>query len=695
MTLKKKTLIICFLTTAVCLGMIYLMAQLFLVRNLLDAEKNGVTMDMLRAVKAISYVLVKYENFTEDWAGWDDTYQFVQDGKQDYIVNNMMDETFKIQRLNMMIFLDAANNVVYAKWFDLDQEQEIDQPPATGADLLRNALPTDSGQIGHKIKGIIQLPTGPLLMVARPVVDSLREQPAKGTLIVGRYLDADELDKLSGITSLHMEIRPINDQDHRPAGVGLTDQEPTNVPVEIYYTDEHTISGNAILQDTAGADTFLLTIQEPRSIFIQGTKMLRFFLASVVAVTVLFGFIIFLLIERHILGRLLALTKSISDIKRFEDVPHNFGVAGNDEISLLADRLREIFHELRISHNSLRYVSTHDTLTDAYNRTYFEQFLQEIACRPDKKLGIVVCDIDGLKLVNDMVGHTYGDELLQCLAGVLRKSCPADALLFRMGGDEFLILVQEAKEEELQEISQRIRGNVYASHPENSRYIMPLSVSVGYTVFDPAVQDIREAIKNADNLMYREKLLRSQSRRSGLVQTLRSALEARDHNTEGHAHRLQKLAVALARRVNVSEQQMPDLQLFAEFHDVGKIGVADSILFKPGPLSPEEWSAMQKHCEIGFRIAQSTVDLAPIAGLILKHHEWWNGAGYPMGLAGEDIPMECRILSIVDAYDAMTNDRPYRKALAPAQAIKELKRCAGTQFDPYLIDRFLELLEED
>jgi HD-GYP domain-containing protein (c-di-GMP phosphodiesterase class II) len=154
---------------------------------------------------------------------------------------------------------------------------------------------------------------------------------------------------------------------------------------------------------------------------------------------------------------------------------------------------------------------------------------------------------------------------------------------------------------------------------------------------------------------------------------------------------VKKLALVLG----VTMRHISDLSLLSKFHDIGKVGVPDRILFKPSTLTTEEMLEMQRHCEIGHRIAQSAPDLAPIADWILKHHEWWNGKGYPLGLKGEDIPLECRILAIVDAYDAMTNNRPYRKALSPKKALIELKRCSGTQFDPCLVSKFVEMLEQE
>ena len=149
---------------------------------------------------------------------------------------------------------------------------------------------------------------------------------------------------------------------------------------------------------------------------------------------------------------------------------------------------------------------------------------------------------------------------------------------------------------------------------------------------------------------------------------------------------------AFARKLGLPERNLADLRLFAHFHDIGKVGIPDSILFKAGPLDSEEWKIMKQHCEIGHRIAISTPDLAPIATWILKHQEWWNGKGYPLGLKGEAIPLERRLLSITDAFDAMTNDRPYRKAVPAPVALAELRRCSGSQFDPELVEHFIELV---
>jgi response regulator RpfG family c-di-GMP phosphodiesterase len=161
----------------------------------------------------------------------------------------------------------------------------------------------------------------------------------------------------------------------------------------------------------------------------------------------------------------------------------------------------------------------------------------------------------------------------------------------------------------------------------------------------------------------------------------------------GHADRLQNLAGSLAAAIGLPEHKIADIRLFAQFHDIGKVGIPDRILFKEAPLNEEERLEMNRHCEIGHRIALSAPDLVPLADWILKHHEWWDGQGYPFGLKGKDIPLECRILALADAYDAMTSNRPYRSALTHTAAILELQKYAGTQFDPTLVEQFIDVLE--
>lgn len=222
---------------------------------------------------------------------------------------------------------------------------------------------------------------------------------------------------------------------------------------------------------------------------------------------------------------------------------------------------------------------------------------------------------------------------------------------------------------------------------------LPLSLSIGWAYRQEDAANLTELFKEAEDNMYREKLLHCRSTCSTLVDVLLKALEVRDNLTEEHADRLQDGVTLMGKALGLPDHRIADLRMLAKFHDIGKIGIPDRILLKPGPLTPQEFTEMQHHSEIGQQITNSAPLLEPIADLILKHHEWWNGGGYPLGLKEEEIPLECRVLSIVDAYDAMTHDRPYRKAMPCEAAMAELKRGEGSQFDPDLVNLFIKTIE--
>ncbi len=346
--------------------------------------------------------------------------------------------------------------------------------------------------------------------------------------------------------------------------------------------------------------------------------------------------------------------------------------------------------ERREMERELKKMSLTDQATGLNNRAFFEAELRRMNDARFLPVGVIVGDIDGLKFINGTLGHDIGDKLIVAAAEMMAGCFGEGDVVARIGGGEFGVIMANSDAGMVKKACGRIKKAV-ADYRDTTK--TPLSISVGSAIRSCVDETLTDTFKAADRNMYREKLHSNQSGHSAIVATLAQALEARDFVTDGHADRLQYLMERLAVAAGLPSSELPDLRLLGRFHDIGKVGVPDHILFKPGRLTAEEYAVMKRHCEIGYRIAQASPELAPIADWILKHQEWWNGEGYPLGLAGEDIPLPCRILGIVDAYDAMTNDRPYRKAMPHEEAVAELVRCAGRQFDASLVELFVKLLQ--
>jgi len=362
----------------------------------------------------------------------------------------------------------------------------------------------------------------------------------------------------------------------------------------------------------------------------------------------------------------------------------------NDELEHLIRRLTTAEEALDYSEEKLYYLSYHDQLTGLHNRAYFEAKLNFLGDKPEYPITIISADIDGLKLINDTMGHNTGDQLLKACADILKETFSSTGILCRVGGDEFNAILPLSSNREGECLARQIRHQVAFYNQHNAD--LPLSLSLGVATAEESGTSLNKLFKQADDFMFRDKLHRSKSARNGIVQSLIAALTEKDPLIGSHIERLEKLGVAFGERISLNSRQMSNLILLAQVHDLGKVSISDDVLLKPGPLTDEEWEIMKQHPAKGSRIASSSPDLAGIANLILSHQEKWDGSGYPLGLKGPEIPLECRILSILDAYDIMTSERAHRQAINSEAAYAELERNAGTQFDPELIHVFLNLM---
>ena len=359
----------------------------------------------------------------------------------------------------------------------------------------------------------------------------------------------------------------------------------------------------------------------------------------------------------------------------------------------------------------MRHLAEHDPLTGLRNRRGFREGIDgHIAGVP--AVSLLICDLDHFKRVNDSLGYEAGDEVLAIFSALLRD-CTRDAdVPTRLGGEEFALVLPGAGQADAMAVAERLRravGERFATHPAT------VSVSVGVATTGPRLTSAAALMRAANRALYaakhlgRNRCVAAQAETLDMLDAVREAdgsareqlaaamllaetLDLRDVGTARHSETVGRYAEQIARGLGWAPARVARVRAAGILHDIGKLGISDAILHKPGRLDAAEWGEMQRHPELGARILEHA-NLRDIAGWVLAHHERVDGAGYPRGIAGDEIPVEARILAVADAYEAMTADRPYRRALAPDVARGELEAGAGTQFDAEVVRAFLAILD--
>lgn len=337
------------------------------------------------------------------------------------------------------------------------------------------------------------------------------------------------------------------------------------------------------------------------------------------------------------------------------------------------------------------YLSYHDILTGLYNRRFAEEQLLRLDNNQQMPLSVIMGDVNGLKITNDIFGHSTGDQLLQKISKTIQECCHEDIVVSRWGGDEFLILLPQTPLQEAGKLMEKIRKQMI----QKSDGVLHLSISLGAAVKQKKSDDLGTVLSLAEDRMYQKKLTEGKEYRKSIISIMLTLLEEKNTETAEHAERLKEHCLRMGQALELSEKALEELAVFAKLHDIGKIGLRPTVLQKPSALSPEEWDEIRQHSLIGYRIALNAPEFVPVSDYILTHHERWDGTGYPSGLKGNEIPLSARILSVADAYDAMTHDQVYRKSIGKEAAIKELQDNAGTQFDPEMVQVFLSTLPKD
>ena len=323
-----------------------------------------------------------------------------------------------------------------------------------------------------------------------------------------------------------------------------------------------------------------------------------------------------------------------------------------------------------------------DLLTGFQNLESFRMFVRDQPNTFPCPTAVAICDINSLSVINSTVGNHVGDQKIKLLADTMRQYFPKHTYYVRGVEAHLIALCSHSSESEMQACMERVKENF----SDKIQYAVSICTKES--------PDITQTIYAASQAMRAKKLLDRESIHSEMLTSLIRALQECDSDTEHHVRRTQLMGEKLGKRIELTDVQQSNLALLCLLHDIGKIGIPLEILNKPGKLSDEEWALLKTHTEKGYEIAKSNNELKQIADDIRHHHERWDGRGYPDGLSRESIPLLSRVISVVDAYDAMVSDRAYRAAMSQEKAMEELKRCAGTQFDPFIVGEFLRMLKE-
>lgn len=336
------------------------------------------------------------------------------------------------------------------------------------------------------------------------------------------------------------------------------------------------------------------------------------------------------------------------------------------------------------------YLSYHDQLTGLFNRRFYEEEIKRIDKPENLPIALVMIDVNGLKLINDAFGHVTGDILLEKVSNVFKSECRENETVARIGGDEFIVFLQKTSSEAAKRFIERIQTSV----SRENIYDITLSLSLGYAIKQESNDDISKILNKAENDMYRNKLSEKSTLRNTSIVAILNLVYKKSSFEKLHSKRVEALCENIATKLNWDKEAVAEIKAAGLMHDIGKIGVDDSIINKPSRLTDFEFSEIKRHSETGFRILSSSNEFDKIAEYVLEHHERWDGKGYPRGLKGEEISIQARIITIADSYDVMKSERAYCNNMSENEAVIEIKKCAGTQFDPKLSRFFIENILE-
>ena len=663
--MRNKTLLLNAAAVILLILTLYVISSNILLAGFANLEDQDIRRNVQRALNATTNLISTLNSKAGDWSNWDDAYQFVESKNPTFIQINAGDKTFSELQINILLFARSSGEIIYAREFDLQNGVALFVPP-----VFERPLPPDhpflqpTGATNGQT-GILMLPRGPLIFAARPVLTTEGTGPIHGVLMMGRYFDDDVITRLAEQTNLTVAVERFDDPelsaDFSVARAAIA--ESGNIFVQ--PLSEQSIAGYIGLRDIYDQPAVLLRVEVPRVIYAQGQTTMHYLLLSLVIVGLVFGVATQLLAQNWanallarqaeeqssvLIGQMTASAATPLDLR--------------STVQMLADELGKL-----ISADGC-YITLWDpvsrrTIPYAAYGELRESYPRRQSSAGEATMTESVLNAGHTLIAEDVFNTPY-------MSPRIAANYPARSLL------GVPLIVGEKK------LGAVLIGFNRSHHfppdevarAERATRLVALSISKARLFED--LKQSHVALASAY-----ESTLEGWAR----------ALELRDRETEGHSRRVTEMTLRLARAIGMPESELVHIRRGALLHDIGKMGIPDNILLKPGPLSPEEWHIMRQHPIYAFDLLSPIEYLQPALEIPYCHHEKWDGTGYPRGLKGEQIPLAARIFAIVDVWDALSSDRPYRAALSASQVIEYLRAQAGKHFDPQIVEASLRLLD--
>lgn len=683
-------------------------------------ERQDITSKINQSQKIFDAQLKTLNSVVQDYAIWDDIYDKIQDEKidSDWFYTNYTDWLSK--KLNIDLILVANNNREIA----LDYGLEDDDFSILSNDIIANSFKEKPYNENISLCGFTEYNNSIYLIGICPIFKTTTEGDSKGVVILGKKITPAFLKMITDqfgndiiITNKNKFISS-NEEGSLLENDYLIFKQNQNNP--IYEYGDSKIIGNSKIIDISGNNIGNINVVISRNLFISTQKLMQQNSLLVMLISSLLLFILGFKLKGIIVNPIEKLEHQINDMKNKNLLIHT-KVNGPNEITNLSrsfNHMIDNIHAQKKENEELKTISNTDSLTSAYNHKYYFEAINNKICEGHKQIAVMFCDIDKFKLTNDTYGHEVGDLLLIETAKTMKNQLKDKGMVFRYGGEEFVIILCDYNSDEALIEAEKIRKAI-AKNETLQQYAdyFPITISIGISSYPLYGLNAESLIKNADTAMYYSK---QNGRNQCTIYTnklndffndsnqfqkkellldsalsLAEAVDAKDYYTGKHSKLVSKYSILIAEKLNLTEEEKNKLRIGALLHDCGKIGIPDNIINKPERLSDEEFSTIKNHTILGTNIIKHITSDEKIINCIRSHHERWDGLGYPDGLSGTSIDLFARIVCIADVYHAMTSDRPYRNGLSQEKVIMEFLKGKHTQFDPELVDIVIDMIKNN